>query len=329
MRVAAHHERAHGEHARRKQPSAHCRPCFPLVPTVAAAPSLVQAQNRGMIPLLVMAGHSRPKDGVASLAYVPAIHVFLPATEPRLAEPPNRRPAPVGLAHGDRADRRHAKGRYLPPDSDRSRSKGARLVQGAMRSARLHRDRRRHGQHVRAPAGQEPGASADRHGLASRHPADRRQVRRRAWRSRRARSAAHAARDGLRDQCSRSRSSTGPTKKARALRRRCWPRASLPACSRATTPMRGRTATAKPSATNWRASAIAATEKAGARKFSAMFELHIEQGPILEAEGPHDRHRARRSGHALVRGHGHRSRSAYRRDADARCARMRSSAQRA
>ena len=23
-----------------------------------------------------MAGHSRPKDGVASLAYVPAIHVF-------------------------------------------------------------------------------------------------------------------------------------------------------------------------------------------------------------------------------------------------------------
>jgi hypothetical protein len=26
----------------------------------------------------VMAGHSRPKDGVASLAYVPAIHALLP-----------------------------------------------------------------------------------------------------------------------------------------------------------------------------------------------------------------------------------------------------------
>jgi hypothetical protein len=26
-----------------------------------------------------MAGHSRPKDGVASLAYVPAIHAFLVA----------------------------------------------------------------------------------------------------------------------------------------------------------------------------------------------------------------------------------------------------------
>jgi hypothetical protein len=28
-------------------------------------------------PLNVMAGHSRPKDGIASLAYVPAIHVLL------------------------------------------------------------------------------------------------------------------------------------------------------------------------------------------------------------------------------------------------------------
>jgi hypothetical protein len=31
------------------------------------------------MPFGVMAGHSRPKDGVASLAYVPAIHVFLAA----------------------------------------------------------------------------------------------------------------------------------------------------------------------------------------------------------------------------------------------------------
>jgi hypothetical protein len=28
-----------------------------------------------------MAGHSRPKDGVASLAYVPAIHAFLVAKQ--------------------------------------------------------------------------------------------------------------------------------------------------------------------------------------------------------------------------------------------------------
>jgi hypothetical protein len=34
---------------------------------------MMQARNQHS----VMAGHSRPKDGVASLAYVPAIHDFL------------------------------------------------------------------------------------------------------------------------------------------------------------------------------------------------------------------------------------------------------------
>jgi hypothetical protein len=43
-----------------------------------------------------MAGHSRPKDGVASLAYVPAIHVFdfsneskswMPATSAGMTSP--------------------------------------------------------------------------------------------------------------------------------------------------------------------------------------------------------------------------------------------------
>jgi hypothetical protein len=38
-------------------------------------------------------------------------------------------------------------------------------------------------------------------------------------------------------------------------------------------------------ATSWSASAGSATKKVGARKMHAMFELHIEQGPILEAEG--------------------------------------------
>jgi hypothetical protein len=39
---------------------------------------------------LVMAGHSRPKDGVASLAYVPAIHVLL-AAENRDVDAPRGR----------------------------------------------------------------------------------------------------------------------------------------------------------------------------------------------------------------------------------------------
>ena len=108
--------------------------------------------------------------------------------------------AALGYADGDGEDRRHAEGRHLPPDLDRPRPAGARLVQGAMRGARLHGHGRRGRQHVRAPAGQEPRSGADRHGLASRHPADRRQVRRHARRARRARSHAHAARDRLRDQ---------------------------------------------------------------------------------------------------------------------------------
>ncbi len=119
----------------------------------------------------------------------------------RRAEPANQCPAALGYFDGNRKDRRDAEGRHMPPDADRSRPAGARLVQGAVRGARLHGRDRRHGQHVRAPAGQEPCPSADCDGLASRHPADRRQVRRRAWRSRRARSAAHAARRRLRDQC--------------------------------------------------------------------------------------------------------------------------------
>ena len=43
-------------------------------------------------------------------------------------------------------------------------------------------------------------------------------------------------------------------------------------------------ATASPSATSLSASAIAAQEPVGSHKFGAMFELHIEQGPILEDE---------------------------------------------
>ena len=50
--------------------------------------------------------------------------------------------------------------------------------------------------------------------------------------------------------------------------------------------------------------------------FSAMFELHIEQGPILEAEGKEHRYRYRRPGHALVRHHPHGPRIPYRHHAD-------------
>ena len=118
--------------------------------------------------------------------------------------------------------RRDGQGRHQPADADRRRQAGARLVQGAVRGARLHGHGRRGRQHVRArgPAGNDD-AAADRHGLASRHPADRRQVRRRARRARRARSDAHAGHEPATRPTRRSRSSTGPTRRARASRRRC------------------------------------------------------------------------------------------------------------
>ena len=69
------------------------------------------------------------------------------------------------------------------------------------------------------------------------------------------------------------------------MRRPCSPPAFLPACSRPTSPIRAPIATARRSATNYERIGYQGAEKAGARKFSAMFELHIEQGPILEDEG--------------------------------------------
>jgi DNA replication and repair protein RecF len=38
---------------------------------------MAQGDEHGLSARHVMAGHSRSKNGVASLAYVPAIHVFL------------------------------------------------------------------------------------------------------------------------------------------------------------------------------------------------------------------------------------------------------------
>ena len=74
------------------------------------------------------------------------------------------------------------------------------------------------------------------------------------------------------------------------------------------------------------------TERCGEHPLSAFFELHIEQGPILEAEGQGHRRRHRRAGDALVRGDDHRPGCAHRRDADAsaqECAARRRAADRA
>ena len=44
------------------------------------------------------------------------------------------------------------------------------------------------------------------------------------------------------------------------------------------------------------------TQRCGHHPLSAFFELHIEQGPMLEPEGKGHRHRHRHPGHSLVRG---------------------------
>ena len=61
-------------------------------------------------------------------------------------------------------------------------------------------------------------------------------------------------------------------------------------------------------------------EEVGARRMHAFFELHIEQGPILEAEGTRYRRRHPRAGALVAPGHAHGQGRAYRLhpDGDAR-----------
>ena len=67
----------------------------------------------------------------------------------------------------------------------------------------------------------------------------------------------------------------------------------------------------------------------GGRPLHAAFELHIEQGPILEAEEQDHRRRHRRARSALVRNHADRTGSARGSDADAAPSRRACSARRA
>ena len=175
-------------------------------------------------------------------------------------------------------------GRHLPADAHRPGPPGARLVQGARREARLHGHHRRHGRDVRAPR-RHGGRAADRVRQPSRHPADRRQVRRRAGRARRAGGAAHAGRGRLRDL----RADRGGELDQRGGLALC-------ACDGVVGRVRRRDREGLGGVAHGprrrdvcrgarSRSAIAARKRCGAHPLSAFFELHIEQGPILEAEG--------------------------------------------
>ena len=210
----------------------------------------------------------------------------------------------------------------MPADAERLRPRRARLVQGAMRSAGPCRHHRRHGQHVRPPPRHKPPRhkpqrpAADRHGLAPRHAADRRQVRRRARRPGRARSHAHAGRGRLRDprphrdrqldQRGRCALCT-PDARVGRLCRRVLPRLCLCAHRPRRQDIRRRARAHRLSRRN------AGRRAHILRDVRTAYRARPDPGGSRQKH----RHRARRARRALVRGDGNGPGSPHRRHADA------------
>ena len=166
--------------------------------------------------------------------------------------------------------------------------------------------------------GRNDDAAADRDGLASRHPADRRQVRRRARRAGRARGDAHAGHElgyetnapiEVVNWTNEEGSRFAPAMLASGV----FAGVFTPDYAYAREDREGKTLRRRAGADRL----PRARSRSGGAQLGAMFELHIEQGPILEDEGKMIGVVTGRAGHALVRGHGHRPGRAYRRDADA------------
>ena len=156
-------------------------------------------------------------------------------TEPTLADPPDRRPASVGFPYGYRADRRDAEGPHLSADPDRSDRQVRDWFKAQCEALGCAVPSTTWATCSRAgPA--ECRAAPDRHGLAPRHPADRRQIRRRAWRPWRARSVRTLHETGYETNAP-IEIVNWTNEEGSRLRRPCWPRASSPACSRLTTPI--------------------------------------------------------------------------------------------
>ena len=246
------------------------------------------------------------------------------------AEPHHRSRAAVGRPDGDRAHRRDAEGRHLPADADRSRPR--RCATGSRRSAEalgctVTVDDM--GTMFARRAGHARRRAADRDRQPSRHPADRRQVRRRARRARRrSRRCARWYEAGYEtyapievvnwtnEEGSRFAPAMLASGVFAGVFTRDW---ALRARGPRRQDLRRRRSTR---------SAIAGPSTAATHPLSAFFELHIEQGPILEAEGKDigvvTGVQAMRWYEVTVTGQD----SAHRRDADARCARTRCSAPR-
>ncbi len=166
-------------------------------------------------------------------------------------------------------------------------------------------------------AGVEDDLAAGDDGQPPRHPADRRQVRRRARRARRARSRALAQRpqdqDAPPDRGRQLDQRGGLALRAGddllgRVRRRLHQGIRLFAPRR-----RGQEARRRTRAHRLQGRA----SRSAGGPIHAFFELHIEQGPILEDEELRRRHRHPRPGPALVRNPPDRLREPRRLDADA------------
>ena len=212
----------------------------------------------------------------------------------------------------------NAEGRHLPAHADRSRPAGARLVQGALRGARLHRHGRRHGRDVRAPR-RASATTFRRSRWAATSTRSRPAASSTACSacSARSRRCARWCRPATRPS-RRSRWSTGPTRRARASRPRWSPRACSPAPSRAT----GRWSREDRGGSHVRLGArcdigYRGAEPCGEHRAFGLLRAAHRAGADPRSRGQGDRHRHRRAGHALVRGDGHRRIRAHRRDADA------------
>ena len=195
--------------------------------------------------------------------------------------------AALGLDHGDGEDRAGRGGGQQPPDPDRRRRRGAGAVQALVRRGGADAwASTRWARCSPAREGTEPdappvyvGSHLDTQPTGGKYDGvlgvlGALEVVRVAERPRRS------------GRGTRSSSSTGPTRRARASRRRCWRRACSPGVHEL----------------DWAYDADgrqgpAVRRRAGADRLEGRragrargrcrryFELHIEQGPILEAEG--------------------------------------------
>ena len=191
---------------------------------------------------------------------------------------------PVGRDPRDGKDRPRHRRRQQPPDPDRRRRRGARPVPAMVRGGGADHGPRRDGQHVRPPRGRRPRGAAGLCRLPPRHAAHRRALRRRAGHAERAGDRPHAQRSGDQDQApivvTNWTNEEGTRFAPAMLASGVFAGVHAQTGPRTATDAEGRRFGDELDRIGWKGE-----EEVGARPMHAFFELHIEQGPILEAEG--------------------------------------------